>query len=328
MSKYLVTGGCGFIGTHLVQYLLEKGNTVRILDVNPYDGINNVQSDCEIIQGDVNDYNLLRESFDGVSGCFHLAGQNTTSRSQNYSAIRSDKRVEAFDVFRAACSSDRTKPIPVVYASTSDVYGDNASVALPETAHARPFTALAVEKLSTEFYAQIIGLNHGLATTGLRLFGVYGPSLDGVKSTDNLVADLVRRILTEQPICLGKDITDTFDLIHVHDVCRFFDRAMERSQKGNSIYNVCTGRSVTLVDLIDAIAALCNTQASIALRGREERTIHTSIGNPEYAAMKLGVRATINLSDGLRSVIDDIIQSELGSGSNKHTSTPMTLRKH
>ncbi len=312
MSKYLVTGGCGYIGCHLVGYLQSQGHSVRVLDnKRPIQG-GCIHKGCEYIEGDMNDFEVLEMAFSHIDGCFHLAGANHSLSYLDSNGCGTKKVVEPYNIFRVACSPKRQDPVPVVYASTRDVYGDNADVLLSEYSSTSPLTAKAVEKLSTEYYARVVALSHHLPSTGLRLFDIYGPAIGCSNMYNNLVIDLVERIISQRPVIISSNNSHMLDLVYINDVCRFFLQAMVDIEEGASIYNVCSGKPINFLELVDTISTLCNTSAKICLNNTRTSRIHTSVGNPELASHQLGVRTITELSTGLREVISSIHQSSVG----------------
>lgn len=312
MSKYLVTGGCGYIGCHLVGYLQSLGHSVRVLDNKRSIQCGCLHKDCEYIEGDANDLQVLEKAFWNIDGCFHLAGANHSLWHMDFDSFGTERVANSYNIFRVACSPKRKEPIPVVYASTRDVYGDNADVLLSEHSSTRPLTVKAVEKLSTEFYARVVALSHHLPSTGLRLFDIYGPVIDCKKVRNNLMVDLVERIISKRPIYISSNTMPTFDLVYIDDVCRFFLQAMIGIENKASIYNVCSGKPINLLELVETISTLCNTSAKICPNNTRTSRIHTSAGNPEQASHQLGIRVITELSTGLREVINSTSQHSIG----------------
>jgi len=311
MAKYLVTGGCGYIGYHLVNHLLLIGHSVRVLDKDCSNRGASLRECCEIVEGDVNDLEVLEESFRDIDGCFHLAGTDRSLSNSSAQIHGSKDSADPFNIFQVACSAQYPKPVPIVYASTRDVYGDNADMVLSEHARTRPFTPRAVAKLSAEFYARIVALNHHLPTTGLRLFDIYGPADSSGAVRSNPVADLVEKVVNDKPIYVSGNCVQTLDLVYIEDVCRFFVQAMNKIESKASIFNVCSGKPISLLELVDTISSLCNTNAKISRRSTCSNRIQTSIGNPFQAAHDLGIKTTTDLSTGLREVIHSITSNQI-----------------
>lgn len=176
MARYLVTGGCGFIGSHLVDALVAAGHDVRILDDLSTGKRANVPGIDDIVIGDVSDANVVANAMAGMDGCFHLAAIASVQRlNEEWGLTHRVNLTGAVNVFDAARNANPAGPVPVVYASSAAVYGDNPAVPLTEDAEKRPLTAYGADKLGCEQHARVAGNVHGVPTTGFRCFNIYGP---------------------------------------------------------------------------------------------------------------------------------------------------------
>jgi len=179
MALYLVTGGCGFIGSHLVDELIRRGHLVRILDDLSTGQLSNVPIGTEVIRGDVADPETVAKVMQGTDGCFHLAAIASVERGNlDWLGTHRTNLTGAIAVFDAAGRTSRSGPVPVVYASSAAVYGDNPATPLGEEAATRPLSAYGADKLGCELHAFVAGKVHGVPTCGLRFFNVYGPRQD------------------------------------------------------------------------------------------------------------------------------------------------------
>lgn len=158
MAAYLVTGGCGFIGSHLVDALRADGHSVRILDDLSTGKRENVPAVEDIVIGDVADADVVKQAMDGMDGCFHLAAIASVQRSNEEWALTHRVNLTGtVNVFDAARSAKDGAPVPVVYASSAAVYGDNPAVPLSEDAEKCPLTAYGADKLGCEQHARATG---------------------------------------------------------------------------------------------------------------------------------------------------------------------------
>ena len=175
MAHYLVTGGCGFIGSHLVDALIAARHRVRILDDLSSGKRGNVPAAAEVTIGDVADPAAVRDAMSGIDGCFHLAAIASVARSNvDWLGTHRVNLAGAITVLDAA----RARRTPVVYASSAAVYGDNPNVPLTEDAVTRPLTAYGADKLGCELHGRVAWHVHRVPNTGVRLFNVYGPRQD------------------------------------------------------------------------------------------------------------------------------------------------------
>jgi len=155
LARYLVTGGCGFIGSHLVDALVAAGHDVRILDDLSTGKRENVPDMNDVVIGDVSNPDVIAKAMSGMDGCFHLAAIASVQRSNEEWALTHRVNLTgAVNVFDAARNANPAGPVPVVYASSAAVYGDNPAVPLVEDAEKRPLTAYGADKLGCEQHAR------------------------------------------------------------------------------------------------------------------------------------------------------------------------------
>jgi UDP-glucose 4-epimerase len=173
MARYLVTGGCGFIGSHLADALVEAGHSVRILDDLSTGKRENAPEAAEIVIGDVADANAVARAMRGVDGAFHLAAIASVARSnEDWAGTHRVNVTGTVNVMDAARIAKSGKPVPVVYISSAAVYGDNQDVPLTEAATTRPLTAYGADKLASELHGRVAWEVHRVPTVGFRFFNI------------------------------------------------------------------------------------------------------------------------------------------------------------
>lgn len=301
MAKYLVTGGCGFIGSHLCEALVHAGHDVRVLD-NLSSGLTqNLDVPVELILGDVAEYQDVYESMKGVAGCFHLAAIASVERSvEDWSGTHRVNLSGTVNVFD--CAKD--KKIPVVYASSAAVYGDNASMPLNEDDKTRPLSAYGADKLGCEYHAKVGGLVHGIPSVGLRFFNVFGPKQDPKSPYSGVISIFIDRLMAQKPLKIFGDGQQVRDFIYVGDVVRFLIAAMKNTSSDAVIFNVCTGQTTAITQLAKALSIIAGVALSIDKHPPRGGDIQMSLGDASKAQKHLNVKATTNLSDGLRHTVD------------------------
>ena len=302
MSRYLITGGLGFIGTELASTLVASGHQVRIIDNLSNGRHNAVCEDCEVVLGDVNDHKLVGEAMAGVDGCFHLASCNE-STGQDNDDLNCNNLQGMINVLSAAKSACTKSVLPVVYASSSITYGDNAHTSLGEDLAARPLTSAAADKVGMELRARVATLAHGIPTTGLRLFSVYGRPLHAATPDRGVIATFMQRIQNDQAITIYGDGEQTRDFVYLTDVVNFFISAMSTTPRQPALYNVCTGRQTSLQQLAHMLFSLIGKPVEIRYAAARKADIRSSVGNPELAIRHLGIRARTALASGLKLML-------------------------
>jgi UDP-glucose 4-epimerase len=297
---FLVTGGCGFIGSHLCEALLARGDRVRVLDDLSTGKIENMPKGAELLRGDVADAAVVREAMAEAHGCFHLAAVASVELgNQDWLGTHRTNLTGAIAVLDAARRGAGGKPIPVVYASSAAVYGDNPEIPLAETAAVRPLSAYGADKLGCELHARVAGHVHGVPTVGLRFFNIFGPRQDPKSPYSGVISIFCDRLRAGQDITIFGDGGQTRDFVYVGDVVAALLAAMELLPEGSPVFNVCTGRNTSVRELAETIAELCRIAPVIQFRPPRAGDIKESLGNPERAAAVLGVRARVDLRSGL-----------------------------
>lgn len=296
MPTYLVTGGCGFIGSHLVDALLERGHAVRVLDDLSTGKTDNIKSAAELTVGDVADARAVAQAMDGVIGCFHLAAVASVERgNRDWLGTHATNLTGAITVLDAA----RKSRVPVVYASSAAVYGDPQILPLAETAPTAPLSAYGADKLGCELHARVGGLVHAVPSAGLRFFNVYGPRQDPLSPYSGVISIFCERLLAGEEVVVFGDGAQTRDFVYVGDVVYALLSAMRVASPEALVFNVCTGRSTSLLELVDAIAATLGVMPRITFASPRPGDIQTSLGDPTSARKGLGFSARTSLRDGL-----------------------------
>jgi UDP-glucose 4-epimerase len=301
VATYLVTGGCGFIGSHLCLALRARGDQVRVLDDFSTGTPANLAPGATLIEGDVGDRDMLRATLTGVDGCFHLAAIASVERGvREWSATH---RVNLSATVALLEAASRLGPVPVVYASSAAVYGDLTTLPLQETAAVRPLSAYGVDKLGCEQHARAGGVVHGLPTLGLRFFNVFGPRQDPRSPYSGVISIFCDRLARGEPIDVFGDGEQTRDFIFVGDVVAGLLAAMGRASPAAPVFNLCSGRPVSVLALATAVAELCGTRLEIRYRPPRSGEIRHSVGDPQRARLALGCGDPVGLREGLAATI-------------------------
>jgi UDP-glucose 4-epimerase len=299
MAIYLVTGGCGFIGSHLCEALIERGHHLRILDDLSTGSLDNVPASAEILRGSVADPELVNEAMKGVAGCFHLAAVASVERSTNdWFGVHRTNLSGTIAVFDAARQGGR-HPIPVVYASSAAVYGDCKQLPIRENALAQPRSPYGADKYGCELHGRVAFAVYGVPTIGLRFFNVYGPRQHPASPYSGVISIFCDRLLRHQPIDIFGDGSQTRDFIFVGDVAATLIAAMERAQERCEVLNVCTGRRTSVLELARLVGELCGCEPQIRFQTHRAGEISHSRGDPDLMRRHLGLADPVELRPGL-----------------------------
>jgi UDP-glucose 4-epimerase len=302
-STFLVTGGAGFIGSHLCEALVGDGHTVRVLDDLSTGVRANLPAGVELIEGDIADPDAMEAAVAGVDGCFHLAAIASVARGVEdwlgTHCANLTGTITLFDMVRR-----QKRPIPIVYASSAAVYGDCADLPITETAMKRPLSAYGADKYGCELHAAVASHVHGVPTVGLRFFNVYGPRQDPRSPYSGVISIFCERLRRGAPIEVFGDGGQTRDFIAVADVVVALRAAMARLPPDAPVFNVCTGVATSVTALASTIATLIGTPAEIRHAAPRPGEIRDSVGAPELSRQALGLTPPVALRDGLRRVLD------------------------
>jgi len=302
LTTYAITGGAGFIGSHLADALLAAGCHVRVLDDFSTGRVENVDPRCEVVQGDVCGPGAVRRALAGAAGCFHLAAIASVMRANEdwlgTHRVNLGGTITVFDAARALGG------LPVVYASSAAVYGDLEGVA-DEGASPSPRTAYGADKLGSEQHARVGMLVHGVPSAGMRFFNVYGPRQDPASPYSGVISIFANAIAAGRPITLHGDGSQTRDFVFVADVVAHLMAGMRHlgGRAGAHVLNVCTGVETSVRDLAATIGRVGGREPSIRRGPARAGDIARSVGSPRLAAATLGVSAGVSLADGLATTL-------------------------
>ena len=304
MTHYLVTGGAGFIGSHLVHTLLDQGADVRVLDnfsTGKRENLSSLAGRLEVLEGDVRDRAVVEKAVRDVDIVFHQAAFVSVPESMQKPQTCFDVNVMAtvalFDVARAAGVQR------VVVASSAAVYGESDALPLKETTQTQSLSPYAASKRTIEIYAQLYTRAFGLDVVALRYFNVYGPHQRPDSMYAAAVPIFVRRLLDGKPVTIFGDGSQTRDLINIRDVVRANLIAAEHPNAPGQVFNVCTGQETRILDLLEVLFDLFpDVQQPIFIDPRPG-DIYRSVGSAEFIAQTLGFRAEVTLEEGLKETV-------------------------
>lgn len=294
----LVTGGAGFIGSHIVRGLLERGDRVRVLDNfstgkrGSLDGL-----DVEIVEADLRDASRLTEACRGVETVFHQAAFVSVPQSMQEPLDCFDVNVTGTASLLEAARKHGVKR--VVFASSAAVYGDSDAYPLSEETPLRPLSPYAASKRVDEIYGQLYTASFGVEVVGLRYFNVYGPRQRPDSQYAAAVPIFIRRLLDNKPVTIFGDGGQTRDLIFVGDVVRANLAAAAHPSAPGGVFNICTGNETRILDLVEILQDLFPSAPAPEFAAPRAGDIYRSIGSPQKAAETIGFRAEVSLTDGL-----------------------------
>jgi UDP-glucose 4-epimerase len=304
-NRILITGGAGFIGSHLARELLKRKYSVTVLDNLCSGKIANLkeinkESAFEFIQGDIRDENQLKSAFEGVDAVVHLAALIDIAASVTDPASTNDVNVTGtLNVLQEAA---RRKVRRFVFASSTAVYGDSKTLPINENLNVNPISPYAASKVAGEAYCKAFAGSYGLSTVVLRFFNVYGPRSEN-SPYSGVITKFLKQANKGDTINIYGDGEQTRDFIHVKDIVEALISALEAHEADGETFNVCTGIPTSINDLATAVQAATQKELPIVYAPARKGEIRYSYGDPSKAAEKLGFTAKVALLEGLSSLI-------------------------
>ena len=301
--KYIVTGGSGFIGSHIAEFLA-RDHEVVILD-NLFSGTEeNIRHlpgshAVQFVHGSVTDLPLLRKVCDGARGVFHQAAIASVPRSlENPLATNEANVTGTLNVLVAARDAGVKK---VVFASSSSVYGETPVLPKREDMTPAPKSPYAVSKLAGEYYCRVFSEVFGLSTVALRYFNVFGPRQDPQSDYAAVIPRFITRILENEPPIIHGDGKQTRDFTYVSDVVQANVKAMESSADG--VFNIACGRRIDLLALCSVIMEKTGRHPPLRFGDPRPGDVRDSLADISAARDAFGYNPEYTLERGLEETI-------------------------
>ncbi len=299
-SCQVVTGGAGFIGSHLVRALLAEGHRVRVVDDLSSGARENLPAGTEFLEGDV--VRLARRAVDGASVVYHLAAMVSVPRSMQNP--RASHRATADSTLALLEAAQAARVPRLVFASSAAVYGDAPLQPKREDQPPEPKSPYAVAKLCSELYASHWARQGVVETVGLRFFNVYGPGQDPASPYAAAIPIFVAALLEGRPVPVFGDGRQTRDFTYVGDIIQGLRAAASAVGVSGKVYNLATGRPVSVLDLIRTLAAVMGVTPTIEFKPARPGDILHSSADIFAARQDLGYRPRTPLEAGLRATVE------------------------
>lgn len=297
--KVLVTGGAGFIGSHIAEYFAEAGHTVRILDNLVTGFLRNVPQykNIEFVRGDICDSSTIEKAVSGMNYVFHEAALVSVPLS-------CERPAEAFrvntlgtlNVLQACAKAGVDK---FVTASSAAVYGNNPVLPKSEDMYPEPASPYAISKLGGEYLARMFYKDQGLRTTCLRYFNVYGPRQDPKSPYAAVIPIFLERAKAGKDLVIYGNGLQSRDFVHIKDVVRANAEALEHGD--GQVFNVAMGKSVTVLELAENIIKLTGSPSRIV--HAESRAGDVRDSRADVSKISGWWKGEVELQDGLKSLI-------------------------
>jgi UDP-N-acetylglucosamine 4-epimerase len=308
-KTFLVTGGAGFIGSHIAEYLCFHGaKKVRVLDNLLTGSRNNIKllsayPNFEFIEGDIRDLNTCKKAMNDIDYVLHQAALGSVPRSiqepENTTAINVNGTVHIMIAAKDAAVKR------LVYASSSSVYGDNADLPKTEEKIGRHLSPYAVSKYTNELYARVFYLNYGLQTIGLRYFNVFGPRQNPEGPYAAVIPLFINSILKNRPVYINGDGNQSRDFTYIENVVQVNIKALFAPDHAiNQVYNVAVGENYSVNQLFHEIASALKSKQQPIYREERKGDIKDSLADIRKAKTLLNYNPEVKFKEGLLKTIE------------------------
>ncbi len=316
MSRFLVTGGAGFIGGHIPELLVKEGHEAVVFDDFSTGRMENLAAveDCvDVIRGDIRDIDALRAAMEGTDYVIHHAAEISVIKSlEDPSFVNEVNITGTLNVLVAAKEKSVKR---VVLASSSAVYGDTGKKAQDETMLPQPLSPYGVSKLAGEHYCRVFHYLYGLETVCLRYFNVFGPRQNPGSQYAAVIPKFIDRIIKGQELRIYGDGEQTRDFIYVENVARANLLACRIPNVAGKIFNIAGGRSVSVNELTECLKALvdCYYSGKLGIQSEAIQVVYDppivgeikySISNIKLARDVLGFEPIVGFEEGLKRTFD------------------------
>jgi len=311
-ERILVTGGAGFIGSHIVDRCVAEGHEVRVLDDLSNSTITNLEEHIrkrtiEFLKGDIRDPKVVKDSIRNVDVVFHEAAQVSVPLSMDDPLHTDDVNVRGTLNLLAAASDEKVERF--VYASSSSVYGDPRNLPVTEDSPLQPLSPYAASKIAGEAYCTSFCKARGLPTVCLRYFNVFGPR-QGSNGYASVIPAFIRSLLEHKPMTIFGDGSQTRDFVHVDDVVEANTLALTADTAVGEAINIGSGKSVSIAELANMLGEISGVKSVAPVHAAARKgDVKHSVADINNAQRLLGYAPRTDLRSNLESLFKSYRQN-------------------
>jgi len=309
-KSFLVTGGAGFIGSNIVEYLLKHhAGKVRVIDNLITGSIHNIEEfkeypNFEFIEGDIRDLIVCREVCQDMDYVLHQAALGSVPRSLKEPELTNSVNVDGFLNMLIAAKDEKVKRF--IYASSSSVYGDSRELPQIEDRIGKPLSPYGVSKYVNELYAKVFYDNYGIEVIGLRYFNVFGPRQSPKGAYAAVIPLFIHSLMNAQDVYINGDGTQTRDFTFVENAVQANILALFTKNKKavNQVFNVAVGESYSVSQLYRFVCEFMGVKKNAFHREPRKGEIENSLADISKAVTLLGYQPKVRFKDGLKMTIE------------------------
>lgn len=304
MSKYLVTGGAGFIGSHITEALVKRGDEVRVLDnlsTGHRHNLDGFIDQIEFVEGDLTDFDTVESAVQGVDCIFHQAALASVPRS-----VKAPRDTHAACVTGTVNLLDAARNAGVrrlVYAASSSAYGNQPFASKRERDLPMPLSPYAAAKLAAEYYLQSFYHTYGLETVALRYFNVFGPRQDPDSPYSAVIPLFITALLRGESPTIYGDGQQSRDFTFVANVVHGNLLAAEAENVGGRVFNLANGKTISLLQLLSALKRELNVEIEPVFEAPRVGDVRDSMADISEARRCLGYETQVHFEEGIRRSI-------------------------
>ena len=323
---YLVTGGAGFIGSHIAQRLVAMGGRVRVLDNFSFgrqENLRGLEDKVEVVFGDLLDQGVVRKAMEGVEVVFHQAALRSVPFSVENPALVNRVNVEGtVNVLIAARDAGVKR---VVYASSSSVYGNGPVLPKSEQQIPSPISPYAVSKLTGEYYCKVFTELYGVETVSLRYFNVYGPRQDPNSQYAAVIPRFIRWAFRGEPMEVHGDGLQSRDFTYIDNVVAANLQAAYSREGIGKVFNVGQGKAHTLLDLVDLLQETLGIELRLLHTAGRPGDVRDTLADIFQAERCLAYRPQVSFEDGIAKSVE-YLGRQIGQGASPEAAMQLQNR--
>ena len=306
-ANILVTGGAGFIGSHLATKLTQQGHQVKVLDNLSTGKLSNIENlikngSVDFIKGDIRDTSVVKEAVSGIDVVFHLAAQISVPLSILNPELNHEVNVKGTsNLLNASISAGVAK---FLFASSCAVYGEPIYLPIDEAHPTNPISPYAESKLLSEQECIRLSNENKIESVVVRFFNVYGPK-QGLNEYSGVITKFIERIEQKIPLTIFGDGSQTRDFVFVQDIAAALLLASENKSANGQVFNIGTGKASTIKSLAEVLLSLTGSKVELQFESQRSGDIKHSYGDISKAKKMLGYAPQFSLADGLKILLKD-----------------------
>ncbi len=301
MATYLVIGGAGFIGSHICEELLHRGERVRILDnfvTGSHESIKDFDNKVELVKGDIRDIDVVKKSVSGVDYVLHQAALRSVPVSVEHPELYNEVNVTG--TLNVLIASRDAGVKRLVYASSSSCYGDNNILPQVENLKTNPISPYAVSKLAGEHYCYVFSKIYGLETASLRYFNVFGPRQDPKSQYAVVIPIFINHALNGKTFEVHGDGLQSRDFTYIDNAVEANILACTSPNASGKVFNVACGERHTVLDIVKTLESIMNKKLSFEHTPPRKGDVRHTLADISSARDILGYKVKVKFEEGLR----------------------------